>query len=634
MKLVACSAALVAVVCSPVAARAEGEDGAVQAGYSGPRDLARLSLEELAEIEVTSVSLRAESLADAAASVFVIGSDDIRRSGAASLPEALRLAPNLNVQRINASDYAITARGFNGYETANKLLVLIDGRSVYSTLHSGVFWETLGVALEDIERIEVISGPGGSLYGANAVNGVINVITRSAQTTRGPALAISAGEEDRTITARLGGDLGADGGWRLYVRGFERGDTLLPAGAQGASDQSHGFRTGLRLDWRTGADRWTFEGDGYEHEVVAGNGTSDAVASGGFAQVRWARDLDGGGGLQAGVYHMVDYLDYGFTRERQYRTDLRAQYAFTRGRHALVLGGNYRLNNSRLTTVFPTGLDPTQRDIRLAALFAQDQIAITPDLTLTLGAKVEQDSFSGTHVLPNARLAWRLGGEDLVWASASRAVRTPSRIDRDLFAPGFLEAGGFQSEELTAYELGYRGAPLDRFNLSVSLFYNEYEKLRTVSATPPALLPLRFTNLGEGSTWGGELWAAFDVGPRWRLKAGANVLEKDLSSPPSDITGLISQGDDPGHEFLLVSQAQLTDDVAFDVQLRHQGRLDASNLPAYTEADARLGWRLRPDIELALVGRNLLDASHQESADPQRGRLIERSIHLQLRTGF
>ena len=264
---------------------------------AGPddQDLARLSLEELSMVEVTSVSRRPEALADAAAAIFVISRDDIRRSGVTSLPEALRLAPNLNVQRVNSVDYAITARGFNGYETSNKLLVLLDGRSIYSTLSSGVFWDAREVMLEDIERIEVISGPGGALYGSNAMNGVINIITRTAADTQGALISVGAGDHDAAYAVRYGGELGGAGSWRAYVMGHVRGESESLAGLE-ANDDAEGTRGGARADWAVGENRLTLQGDMFDNQVSVNEDLlgTEAHVRGGNALARWTRPLAGG----------------------------------------------------------------------------------------------------------------------------------------------------------------------------------------------------------------------------------------------------------------------------------------------------------------------------------------------------
>lgn len=596
-----------------------------------PQDLTSLTLEQLADIEITSVSRRPQQLSQAAASIYVITREDIRRSGAASLPEVLRLAPNLQVQRVNAGDYAITARGFNSFETANKLLVLIDGRSIYTTLHSGVLWDAQGVVLEDIERIEVISGPGGALYGANAVNGVINITTRSARETMGPAIVLGAGTEDRTASLRHGGRLGDAGAWRLFVSGFDRGDSELEGGGP-ADDATAGVRVGGRADWSNAAGDWTLEGDLYDHEVAG-----DVVLQGGFALGRWRRDLGGYGRLEAQAYY--DHTDRvnGPVVEEVRTWDASLQQALDLGRHALVWGGGYRqVENSLRSPPGLAGLVPEERRITLGNLFLQDQVSLTDAVILTVGIKLEDSSFTGTEVLPNVRLAWNRGDGSLVWGAISRAARTASRIDRDLTLPGFLVGGDFQSEQLTAYELGYRAQPAPNLSLSVTAFHHDYTDLRTVSPDPAAFVPLRFANGGEGHTSGLEAWASYEVSPGWRLDLGATTLDKEFRLKPGeiDISNLASVGDDPSWQVLLNSRAQLTDSLELDVRLRAVDDLPLSGVDGYVEADVRLGWRLENGLELALTGSNLLDDSRLETGDLSRRRVFGRSAYLTLRAGF
>ncbi len=321
-----------------------------------PQDLTGLTLEQLADIEITSVSRRPEQLSRAAAAVYVITREDIRRSGAASLPEVLRLAPNLQVQRVSAGDYAITARGFNSFEKANKLLVLIDGRSIYTTLFSGVLWDAQGLVLEDIERIEVVSGPGGALYGSNAVNGVINITTRRAWDTAGPAAALGVGTEDRTVSLRHGGRLGEAGAWRLFLTGFDRSDTEMESGATGA-DATAGVRMGGRADWSNGAGDWTVEGDVYDHEAAG-----DAMLRGGFVLGRWRRDLGRGGRVEAQAYYDHTDRETAGAQEEVRTWDVSVQQAVERGRHALVWGGGYRrVENSLIIPPGAAGLVPPER---------------------------------------------------------------------------------------------------------------------------------------------------------------------------------------------------------------------------------------------------------------------------------
>ena len=605
-----------------------------QAGYED-QDLARLSLEELAMVEVTSVSRRPEALADAAAAIYVISADDIRRSGATTLPEVLRLAPNLNVQRVNAVDYAISARGFNGYETSNKLLVLVDGRSIYSTLSSGVFWDARDVMLEDVERIEVISGPGGALYGSNAMNGVINIITRSARETQGTLLSVGAGDDEANFALRHGGGLGDSGAWRAYLMGYARGESRALTGP-GANDDSEGLRAGARADWSVGENRLTLQGDAFDNEVSVNEnllGTETHVR-GANALGRWTRPLAGGELQVQAYYDRFERAEPG-SLEQSDTWDLSAQQAFDMGRHQFVLGAGHRVVDSRFDAA-PGGafLDPPGRRLTLTNLFAQDQIDLGGGVTLTLGAKFEDNSFSGEEFLPNVRLAWERPGGDLLWAAVSRASRTPNRIERDLTLPGFLTGAEFRSETATAYEMGYRANPSPDLSFSINAFYNVYDDLRTVSTTPVTFLPLHLSNNGEARTWGVEGWGSYDVTPSWRLSAGVSTLTRDYDPAVTldDISGLISIGDDPDYQVLLRSQHDLTDSLDLDVRLRAVGAL--ARVDDYVEADARLGWRLTDTLELSLTGRNLIEERRVETGDPVRARAFGRSVYGALRVSF
>ena len=594
---------------------------------SGP-DLSELSLEELAQVEIISVSRRAEPVAQAAASVFVITAEDIRRSGAPSLPEVLRLAPNLQVQRMNAGEYAITARGFNGFETSNKLLVLLDGRSVYSPLHSGVFWDSRNLMLEDIERIEVISGPGGTLWGANAVNGVINIITRSAQATQGSLASVTIGTEDAGFALRHGGAINGTGAWRAYASGFSRDDTFNPAGGD-ATDGLWGLRAGLRADWSAGGADMTLQGDVWSVDSTEDDDYSGSPIDirGGNVLARWTRPMAGGDlSLQAFADH-TERDGASFT-ETVTTGDLHVQYARLLGeRHQIVLGGGYRVQSSELTAP-PTAtafLVPAEETITLANVFIQDQIALTQDVTLTLGVKFEDSSFSGQEVLPSIRLAWAREGGDLLWAAVSRASRAPNRIERGLTSPGFLEQLDFDAESLTAYEIGYRATPLPNLSFSATAFYHVYDDLRTVAYTPVTILPFYFANGGEGETWGVEAWGSWQVNPRWRLSLGVQTLEKDISLRPgeTDISGLASQGQDPDYQVLFRSQADITDRLEFDASLRAVG--DLITVESYVDLDMRLGWAVNDEVEVSIAGRDLFSDERVETVDNRR-RAFGRSV--------
>jgi iron complex outermembrane recepter protein len=600
-----------------------------------PERLRDLSIEQLTQIEVTSASKRAEPLADVAHSLFVITSDDIRRSPYTSLPEVLRLAPNLQVQRLNAREYAITARGFQGYETARQLLVLIDGRSVYSTLFSGVFWELRELPLEDIERIEVISGPGGTLYGLNAVNGVINIITKNTADTQGFTARATAGASERTGMLRYGGKLGDSGTFRAYVNAYERDDLPDDTSAGPAFDDGgKGVRAGFRTDWESGADRFIVSGDIFDNTAdrLAGNGED-----GGNLLARWTRDLGDGSSAQLQAYFDTFERRFIMVSDKLELFDLEAQYNVRRGRHTLVAGAGVRTTEDEfINNLNAFDLDPERDRLWIGNVFVQDTIALSDRLSLVAGLKLEKTSFTDVELLPNLRLAYRPNDATLLWTAVSRAVRTPSRIDRDLTAPGILLPGTFDSEELVAFEAGYRGELGGAATLSVSLFYNRYDGLRTTEpASATALLPIRFENGLEGHTYGIEAWLTGQLAPWWRISAGAATLHKDfeLMAGRTDIGNGVSLGNDPDYQAQLRSQMNLGRQVEIDLLLRAVDSLPNPSVDSFVQADARLAWRPGDAFELFVAGRNLLDKRRNESGD-RRSQFIPRSVVAGARVTF
>ncbi|HEX6958638.1 MAG TPA: TonB-dependent receptor [Ferrovibrio sp.] len=596
-------------------------------------ELRQLSIEELANIEITSVSKRPQPLSEAPASVYVITSEDIRRSGAASLPEVLRLAPNLQVARIDAATYAISARGFNSFQAANKLLVLIDGRSVYTPLHGGVFWDQQQILLEDIDRIEVISGPGGTLWGANAVNGVINIITKNSRETQGGFAGFQLGNLDKSASARYGGKLGANGTYRVYALGFQRGDTVLPDG-DSAKDDWNGKQAGFRMDWLAGDDAFTLQGDLYDNDLAGGTDNS-----GGNLLGRWTRQLGDASALEVQAYYdKADRLALGVTDSLE-TFDIEAQHRFPLGdRHAIIWGGGYRLTEDKfINELNPFVLDPESDTVQIGNLFVQDSIALSDDLTLTLGTKLEYSGFTGFEYLPSARVAWQISDTALLWAAVSRAVRTPSRVDRDLTAPGILERASesFDSEELIAYEVGYRGQPSAQTSLSVSLFYNDYDNLRALMLSPDSGL-LVFGNVLEGQTYGVEAWGDYRPRDWWTLSAGANLLQKDLHLKPGGIDAALSQhvGNDPEYQLSLRSRMDLSDAIELDIGLRAIDDLPDPDVPGYVALDARLGWHVTDTLELSVGGFNLLDDQHPEAGNVATRTEVPRSVYLGARWRF
>lgn len=619
-----------ALACAPAAA-------AAQAAPPPPpppgQDLSRLSIEELAQLPVRSASKQEELLSAAPTALYVITGDDIAHSNATTLPEVLRLAPNLNVQQVNAREYAVSARGFNGFETSNKLLVLIDGRSVYSTLHSGVFWELHQPLLDDVAQIEVISGPGGTLYGPNAVNGVVSIATRDARDTIGGLVRGSYGSDERTIGARYGFALGDNAALRVYGNYYGR-DGLHDGVGPDLDDSVTGYQAGFRSDFGIGGSEATLSGDLFRNELDYLPGDHER---GGNLSAHWAGDLDAHSSFQFQTYY--DYFQRSFqgASDSLETMDLEGQYNRNGGAHALVAGAGVRTTRDTFANNANSFLlVPPSRRLWILNAFVQDRFALTSQLSLIAGVKVERSSFSGFEILPNLRLAWQPNGRNLLWAAVSRAERTPSRIDRDLSAAGILiPATDFQSERLIAFEAGYRGQPSANTSFSLSLFYNLYDRIRTAAFVGNPL-PVQLQNNLVGHTYGLEAWGNWQPLPWWRLSAGLSLLGKrfHLSAGASDITGNAALGDDPGYQVLLRSTMNLRPSVTFDAGLRAVGGLETPDIPAYVEADARLGWRVADHVELFAAGNNLLHRTHAESNDINRGQLAERSVNAGARLRF
>jgi len=596
-------------------------NASAQTGAGG--SLADMSLEELANLEVTSVSRRAERLADAPAALYVITGEDIRRSGVTSLPEALRLAPNLEVARIDSRQYAISARGFNN-SIANKLLVLIDGRIVYTPLFSGVFWDAQDTLLDDVERIEVISGPGATLWGANAVNGVINVITRRAPDTRGTLAEAGAGNQERGLSARHGFDL-AGGAMRIYAKAFDRDHTVRADGSA-VRDQWQNAQGGFRGDW----GGLTLQGDLYRGSSEQAIG-DDITLSGGNLLGRLTR-----GSLQLQLYYDNTQRDVpGSFSERLNTFDAQLQHGFQATSDQLVTwGGGYRRADDHVSNSRQLAFLPGDKTLHWANVFAQDEIAFGSRWRLTLGTKFESNVYTGTDFLPSARLAWKPDPQQLVWSAASRAVRAPSRLDRDLFSPAqppFILAGGpdFRSEVVKVYELGYR-AQRSSLSYSVTGFYSQYDNLRSVEQVGGVFV---LGNKMEGNGKGIEAWGTLQAARNWRLSAGALFLDQNLRLKPdsTDTTGVAAAGNDPRHQFNLRSSLDLAGNQHFDVMVRYVDELPNPQVPAYTAVDARYAWQVRRELELSVTAQNLFDRAHPEfGAAPGRSE-IERALFVRVR---
>ncbi|MBX3621683.1 MAG: TonB-dependent receptor [Rhizobacter sp.] len=602
------------------------------------RDIAELSLEELAKLEVTSVSRRGEPLSGAPASIYVITADAIRRAGVTSLPEALRLAPNLQVARVNATEYAISARGFNN-AIGNKLLVQIDGRTVYTPFFSGVFWDQQDVLLDDVERIEVISGPGATLWGANAVNGVINILTRSSADTQGTLAVGGGGNAERGLALRQGLALGESGHARVYAKTTRVKATETAAGAD-LPDGTERHQIGARADWALGVDTLTLQGDAYrtqaEHRgYFAGNELRPITASGGNLLGRWTRRLTGGGELHVQGY--VDHMerdDALLYRPQVDLVDLEFQHGFAEGPHQLVWGGGYRRARDDIAPGVFFGFVPERRTLSWSNLFVQDELSLPHDVGVTLGLKLERNDFTGVETLPTLRLAWHPAEGRLLWGALSRAVRAPARLDRDIRlppTPPYIIAGGpdFVSEVADVLELGYRAQLGTDWSGSVTAFLSDWQRLRSGQTPPDAQVQNRI----DGKTYGLEAWASWQASAAWRLSGGLTALKKELfvQAGSTDPVGPANLGDDPSFQWSLRSSFTPADGHAFDLSVRRVGALPQGQVPAYTAVDARYGWQVSPALELSVTGDNLFDDGHAEfGAAPGRSE-IGRSVGVWLR---
>jgi iron complex outermembrane receptor protein len=608
--------------------------------------LVKLGLEDLMNIEVTSVSKRPERLSDAAASIYVITGDEIRRSGATTLPEALRLAPNLQVAQVSASGYAISARGFNN-TAANKLLVLIDGRSVYTPLFSGVFWDVQDVMLEDVDRIEVISGPGGTLWGVNAVNGVINVITRSAKNAQGGMMTAEAGNRGANAAIRYGGTSASDGFYQIYGKHFAHNHTETADGTA-KEDAWHRSQAGFRGDWDKAGGQLTVLGAAYRGRNGQ-PGTTPALAldtisvSGGNLVSRWERRLDDRSNLTLQAYYdRTKRTDPPIFAETLTILDVQLQHSVQLGGyHAVTWGAEYRHSADRVINGSVLAFLPARVNQRWASVFAQDEITLGKELRLSLGARAERNDYTGNEFLPNARLAWKLTSKQLLWTAASRTVRAPARLDRDTFVPGsppFLLAGGpnFRSEVANVYEIGYRGELAKSASYSLTVFHSFYDNLRTQEVAPGTKVAF-LANGMKGTTSGFETWSTVQATRVWRLSAGFNTLSEKLHLKPGSTdrnAPTAQEGRDPARSWRLRSSLDLPHHGEFDVTARRVSALSSPAVPAYSAVDIRYGWRPRRTWDLSVTGQNVLGSGHSEFAAASTRTELRRGVFVQVVNHF
>lgn len=596
--------------------------------------LKQLSIEELVGTDVTSASRRIERLADVAAAVSVITGEDLRRMGAMTLPQALRLAGHLDVTQISGQQYAVSARGF-AISTANKMLVLIDGRSVYSPVFAGVFWETQDVIIADVERIEIVRGPGASVWGANAVNGVINVITKRAADTRGTFVNVSLGSNTLgPLAIRHGGRFGNAGSYRAYAKVRFADSQPLVSGQDAQNDFDFG-QAGFRIESSSdGPSQGFVQGDLYTGTTgLPHDATADLA--GGNVLARYSRTFGD---------HLTTaqaYFDRTYRRvPNQYRGvlntfDVDVEHHWARGRHQVVVGAGYRrYDGDDLGDGPGFFFEPRERTSHRANAFVQDEVRVAPGVFVTAGSKFERNEFTGFEIQPTVRARWSGTGRSF-WGAVSRAVRVPTRFDHDLriLVPGtgdLLLTGSpsFQSETVLAYEAGYRTQFADRASLDFAAYVNRYDDLRTQEFAPGQ--PITLGNGMNALARGLESTASIQLAQWWQAHVSHAYAWKQFTfdRTSTDPTGGVSEANDPRHIFKVRSYVIATPRLEIDSFLRHYSKRPQPAVNAYTELDARIGYRVRPGWDVSLIGSNLLHDRHVEFLAGTAPETFERSISV------
>jgi iron complex outermembrane receptor protein len=627
-------------------------------------DLTALSIEQLMNIDITSVTKWQQRLSRSASAIFVITGEDIRRSGATSIPEILRIVPGLQVARVDSNKWAITSRGFNKL-FSNKLLVLIDGRTVYTSLFSGVYWDVQDTLLEDVERIEVIRGPGATVWGTNAVNGVINIITKKAEDAQGILISVLSGNEEKGIVGlRYGGKKGEDVHYRLYAKYFNRDDFVFPSGDR-ADDEWDFLRGGFRIDWDVSdKNQLTMQGDIYNGD----SGQSLTLSENSFVTIRDTIETAGGNMLARWKHTFSDISD--MTMQLYYdRTerdeDILEQYhdtidfdflsRFGLGeRQRITWGLDYRFIGDHIDTK-KTAITVNNeiRSSHFFSVFVQDEITIVPDrLTMTFGSKLVHNSYSGFEHQPSGRLVWTPHEHHTVWAAVSRAVRTPSRFENDgnvnfiipvtsglTISNSLSGDSDYKSENLLAYEIGYRALLLKNLSFDISVFYNVYDDLATNELISSSFVfgfpskisnSLKLDNKMDGETYGLEIATKYQVTDWWRVSVGYSYLQIELhkDSSSNDSTAEIPERESPHHQFQMRSFINLPYNLEFDTAVYYVENLSQGDVSGYIRLDARLGWHLNENLDVSIGLQNLLDPEHQEfhSSSGVEATEIERSI--------
>ncbi len=638
-------------------------------------DLEAMSFEELIELKVTSVSKKEETLFGAAAAVYVLTNEDIRRSGATTIPEALRMVPGMQVAHIDSGTWAISARGFNS-RFANNLLVLIDGRSVYSLVFSGVFWDTQDAILEDVDRIEIIRGPGATLWGANAVNGVINIVTKNSKETVGGMVSAGGGTEEQAFgSVRYGEKVGDNLTYRIYGKHFER-DEFVGQNGDPAADSWSGSRGGFRMDWDlpresslTAMGEFASQTQGLRHKdnlvlprfPFASTFDEEEEVINGHFLTKWSRKFSETSNMHLQFYYDRDERDFENTSFQilndTYDLEFHHRFALSQ-RQEIAWGLGQRYIVDSFDNSANVKFNPRQRLNYNTNFFFQDEITLVPQrLKLTVGSKFSVNNVSGFEFQPSGRMAWTPNDKHTLWGSVSRAVRTPNRINDSVDFKNRVVAlpGGtpivasnfgnldFESEEVLALESGYRVKPAENIFLDFAAFYNFYDSLLTVERKAPffetsgssiiPILPFPFDNKGSGETYGLEAAAQWNVSGWWKIKGAFTWFQMDLTpdSDSLDTTFEPTEENDPEIQWNLRSYMDLPHNVEFDTTLYFVDELNGMNIPQYARWDVRLAWRPVDSLEISLVGQNLSDSKHPEFGDDQfqfiARTLVERSVY-------
>lgn len=611
-------------------------------GTHGADDIFALGLEDLMNTKVVTASKSQERAFDVPAAITVITNEDIRRSGQTSVMEVLRMVPGMQVSRINSSAWAISARGFAD-EYANKMLVMIDGRSIYTPTFSGVYWDLVNLPLEDIDRIEVIRGPGATVWGANAVNGVINIVTKDSQYTQGAYVSGGLGDHERAFAeGRVGGEIGEYGHYRFYSRYLDRDSMEGPSGAE----QQNGWwrmLTGARADWSNGGNN-TFtvqgevqQGQNEQESIQLGPSANDSDSTMSYLRGRWIRALDDGSTMTLSGYVDQHHRTTDVLEQRVTTLDIDFNHNLRwMDRNNLVWGAGYRLADDSYNTTPVLSFVPAEEQKNLFSTFVQNTFEATDRLDLTLGTKLEHNGYTGFEVQPTAKFAFNPDDRSTFWGSVARAVRSPSRTEDSIRytfgnpAPGVAIVGigdaDVESESLIAYELGYRISPREGLVFDIATYYNDYDNLTTLTrgamfpGGPGFIIPLNVMNLGEAEMYGIEVSSSWQVTPSWLLSGYYSYGHLNADSGAADQLFLDYESLWPQHSFNIRSLYNITENVELDTAVYYVSSLDDARevdgtlnpIEDYVKWDVRLGWRPWDGLELSLAGLDLLESGQQQ----------------------